>query len=230
MSHSLTDLAKHSRPRERLARMGAEHLHSAELIALLLGSGTNRQHVMDVAQTLLRTVPLEHWKSLETDAVTQVSGIGRARSARLLAAVELGKRIFRHTPPPVVVHQPTDALDLLQDIRTKKREHIVLLLLNARGHLLKRLTVAIGSLNQVVIEPRDVYAEAVQLPCSSLLLAHNHPSGDPTPSQADIVFTHQIAAAGQVLGIEVIDHLILTEQTHLSLREAGYLDPTPLDA
>ncbi len=225
MKSSLSEaVVSFNRPRERLTRLGAEHLDNAELVALLIGGGTEKQNVIQVSKAMLGQYPLHQWDSANTKKFTATNGIGIARAARLCAAVEIGRRIFENQVSTPSITTPEAALHHLNSIRSKKREYLMALFLNARGHLLSKQVISIGSLNATVLQPRDIFAPALRIPCTQIILAHNHPSGCSTPSHADMEFTQRVDAAGKLLGIQLLDHLIVTEKSYQSLREAGVFE------
>lgn len=217
-------LSSQLKPRERLSIFGAANLEISELLALILGTGTKKHNVLHLANLLIKQFPFDSWPTVSADELQRVAGIGPARTAQFLALTELLVRYKRrHSGPKVLATR--DVLPLVSGIRHQHREHMVALYLNARGELLKQSTISVGSLNQTVLHPRDVYAEAVTLPCTHVVVVHNHPSDDPLPSQDDLQFTQVLAAAGELLGIRLIDHLIVSPNRWYSLREHGHIQP-----
>jgi DNA repair protein RadC len=216
--------AKRSRPktREKLKSVGVENLSNVELLALVLGSGGRRFSVTALAAELLRRFPLSEISRQPPAALIAFSGMGTAKAAQILAALELGKRAL-HTGQEAV-RNPRAVLAHLEHIRGKQREYTVCLYLNARQELLHKETIAIGGLNYSLLEARDVFAPALRLPAASVILAHNHPSGSTEPSKEDLEVTCTLISAGKLLGITVLDHLIVTKKHYASLRELGHLD------
>lgn len=213
-----------SRPnaREKLKNVGTENLTNVELVTLVLGSGGRRFSVTALAAALLRRFSLADISRQPPAALTAFPGMGTAKAAQILAALELGKRAL-HTNQEIV-RNPQAVLAHLEQIRDKQREYTVCLYLNARHELLYKETIAIGGLNYSLLEARDVFAPALRLPAAFVILAHNHPSGAVEPSKEDLQVTRALASAGKLLGIVVLDHLIVTKKHYVSLRELGHLD------
>lgn len=202
------------RPREKVAKHGVESLSLEELLRSILGSGVRHMRI-DRLSRLIATKILEK-KPLTFHELQRIRGIGPARACQILAAIELVERL-RPQGKPVVDSLPT-ALQHLEELKVLEREVIVCLYLNARLQLVTKETLAMGSLNQVSIRPSDVFAPIKLNPIQHILLAHNHPSGNAAPSTTDIEFTTQIRDACEIMGIEMIDHIILAKNSHYSLK------------
>lgn len=223
---TLKDVPKEDRPRERLLRLGSMYLSNQELLAILLISGTREETVMDLANRVLM-----HFEGLKllTDAtieeLTAIKGIGPAKGVMLLAAIELGKRMNEYKPNDrFIVRSPEDGAEfVMEEMRTLKQEHFVTLFLNTKNQIIHQQTIFIGSLNASIVHPREIYREAVKRSAASIICVHNHPSGDPTPSQEDIHVTRRLVESGKMIGIELLDHLIIGDRTFVSLKEKGYL-------
>lgn len=226
MSISMKDLPKEDRPRERLLRYGANHLSNQELLAILIGSGTKNESVMDLSKRLLM-----HFEGLNLladaaiEELTAIKGIGPAKGVTLLASIELGLRISRYRPTRrYVVRTPEDGAQyVMEEMRSLNQEHFVALFLDTKNQILHQQTIFIGSLNASIVHPREIFREAVKRSAASIICVHNHPSGDPTPSQEDIHVTERLVNAGEMIGIEVLDHLIIGDRKFVSLKEKGYL-------
>ena len=220
----IKSLPLHSRPREKLNRYGASQLKDYELIALLLRTGTAKKDVLQIASQLLHGKKLEDLAAFSWDRLKKIEGLGESKAASLHAAFEIGKRICdSESQTEVSLNSPADVAKELRDIRSAKKEHFILLLLNARNHLIKKETVSIGTLSASLVHPREVFEPAIRYNSAAVIVAHNHPSGDPTPSDADIKITAQLIQAGTILGIEVLDHVILARQRYLSMKAEGYI-------
>lgn len=219
--HTLADLSPSQRPREKLLQRGPHNLSDLELLALLLRSGTAQVPVLEVAHNLLAHRSLAQLPHCSVQELQAFTGIGAAKASQLLASFELGKRI--QMQPVLSYLSPQTVWQETQDIHSKQREYLLALYLDARHQLLSKHLLAVGSLNQTIVEARDVFMEAIKSPCASLILCHNHPSGDPTPSDADQAFTQLIAAAGDLLGITLLDHVIVSTQVFFSFREQKLL-------
>ncbi len=219
---TIKDLPKTQQPRERLDTLGVSNLTEAELLAILLSSGTKKKNVLSVAKQVLNQFPLKGLLSTTLKDLAKVDGIGKVKAGKILAGIELGKRALGSTSLHLVL-TPKEVLHEVKDICTKSQEHLIALYLNARHELLQKQTISIGSLNQAVIEPRDIFSYALLLPSPFIILVHNHPSGDATASDADIRFTKRLVEAGNLLGIKIIDHIIVTAKDYSSFKEAQIL-------
>ncbi|MCR5175264.1 MAG: DNA repair protein RadC [Anaerovibrio sp.] len=222
------DLPVDDRPRERLIAHGPGILSNAELLAILLGSGSKEKSAMQLAQELLsqhRESGVSALASMSAEELTAHRGIGNAKAALLLAAVELGKRLEQHTAVQrPVVRCPADAADYaMPRLRYQQREHFAVILLNIKHHILSMPIISIGSLTASVAHPREVFKAAVQNSAAAVILVHNHPSGDPSPSKEDISVTQQMVRAGKLMDIPVLDHIVLGDNKYISLKEEGMI-------
>lgn len=222
----LKDVPKAERPRERLLKYGATHLSNKELIALLLGSGTRSESVLDLAnRVLMHFEGLKLLRNATIEELTAIKGIGPARGVIMLAALELGERLTKYKPAErYVIRSPEDGADyVMEEMRTLDQEHFIALFLNTKNQIIHSQTIFIGTLNSSVVHPREIFREAVRRSSASLIVAHNHPSGDPTPSPEDINVTKRLVEAGKIMGIDVLDHLIIGDNKFVSLKEKGHL-------
>jgi DNA repair protein RadC len=211
------------RPRERLLEWGAAGLCDVDLLAALLGTGTSGADVVETAARVARSVNLRRLHLVAVEDLLAVRGMGRARAAQLLAAAELGRRLWPDGDAAPLVRGPEQIYDLTRDIRAANREHFVGFYLNSRHQVLRRDIISIGSLNASIVHPREVYLPAIALSAASLVLAHNHPSGDPTPSEEDLAITRRLHEAGRLLGIELVDHVVVARDAFASFRERRLL-------
>jgi DNA repair protein RadC len=220
----LLGLPPEERPRERLARLGAGALSSRELVTVLLGTGARGTSALDLADELvgggLRVLAARTLPDLE-----RTRGLGRAKAARLLAALELGSRVATDGggEAPALGSPEAAARYLLPRYAARPVETFGLLALDVRHRLRREAVVSVGCLTASLVHPREVFQEAVVSRAASLVLFHNHPSGDPEPSSEDLALTRRLAAAGTLMGIEVLDHLILGAGRFVSLKERGAL-------
>lgn len=220
----IRDLPQGERPRERLAHYGAAALSTAELLAIILRVGTDGENVIRVAEQLLvRFDGLPGLAQATVEELCQVKGVGVAKAVQVKAALELGRRLLvaaPHERPQIL--SPADAANLLMaEMSLLPQEHLRTLLLDSRNRVMKIHTVYVGSLNAASVRVAELFREAIRANCASLILAHNHPSGDPTPSAEDVQLTRSAAEAGQLLGIDVLDHLIIGRQRFVSMKERG---------
>ncbi len=219
---SIKELPASEQPRERLRDFGPQALSDAELVAILLRVGVQGLNVVQLAQKMLR----EHggWLGLQRMSFKElcaIHGMGEAKAAQLKAALEIGRRLLLATPEQrVQITSPADVVGLLQmEMSHLEKEHLRVVILNTKNHVLKIETITIGSLNSAGVRIAEVFREPIKLAAASIIVAHNHPSGDPTPSPDDIVITKQIIQAGQLLDIEVLDHLVIGQARWISMRE-----------
>jgi DNA repair protein RadC len=222
----MKDVAVHDRPREKLERLGAASLGDNELLAIVLGSGSRALDALSVANQVLQRVGGLH--GLTRSAVTdlrQVSGIGRARATQILAAVELGRRsCVRGAAERPRLSTPRQlAAHLLPQYGAGSVEQFGVVMLDTKHRVIRTKVISIGSLDTAVVHPREVFREAASASASAIVLFHNHPSGDPTPSADDLALTTRMVNAGDIMGIDVLDHLILADQRYFSLVESGRL-------
>jgi DNA repair protein RadC len=219
-------LSPSDRPREKLLTRGATTLGDNELVALVLGSGRRGAGALDVANELLAVRGGLHGIARGSIGdLARIGGIGDAKAAQLLAALELGRRALAHAPSDRVrlAVARDAAMYLLPAFGARAVEQFGIILLDARARVLRTLVVATGTLNTTIVHPRDVFREAMLGDACSIIAFHNHPSGDPTPSADDGALTRRLAAAGILMGIELVDHIILGDARYFSFREAGGL-------
>ena len=216
----IKDLPKSDRPREKLIAKGAENLKDPELLAILLRTGKVGKNVIEIASQILGKYSKKRLLQMTYEDLSKISGIDSAKATTLLAAFELSKRALEvnDTNLPTIV-TPKDVVAQLTDLRHNKKEHFVALYLNARNQLVHKETISMGTLNVNLVHPREVFEPAVRYLAAQVVIAHNHPSGDPKPSDADLEITKRLAEAGKMMGIEVVDHIIVTKNSFLSFKE-----------
>lgn len=226
----IKDLSYNLRPRERLEALGADALSTAELIAILLGSGFKGRNVIDVAHYLLKAHPsLEDLARASVKDLMRVKGIGQAKAVALAAAFGLGRRLKREVVARPKLSNPEEIYDLVgEEMRTFSKEVVRVILLNARLECLRIEDIAKGSVNQSIAHPRDILLPLFTHSVQAFILVHNHPSGDPSPSEADRRLTRRIAEAARLLEVDFIDHIIIgspgeARQPYFSFKEAGFL-------
>lgn len=222
--HRIADLQQGDRPRERLANQGPRALRDEEIVAILLRTGTQGASAVDLGRDLLRDVGgVAGLRHVRFDELRGRYGFGDAKASQLLAAIELGRRFAdAEVKSRRAIQRPEDVAELLRyEIGGREQEHLVVVLLDTRNQLLSMETVYIGSLNTSVIRVGEIFRAAIRANAAGLIVAHNHPSGDTTPSPEDVAVTRAFVEAGKLLDIEVLDHLILGRDRHTSLRAAG---------
>lgn len=210
------------RPREKLIAKGQEALHTRELLAILLRTGMKGRHVLQVAEELLSRYPLSRLSKANVHDLREIPGIDQSKACAILAAMELGKRMGETGDRTIpVIETPADAVPLFSEIRDKQKEHFMVLYVNTRNQVILKEVISIGTLNASLVHPREVFEPAVRTLAAGILMAHNHPSGDAAPSDADIAVTKRMVEAGKLMGIEVLDHIIITKGKWYSFRDHG---------
>jgi DNA repair protein RadC len=210
------------RPREKLAQLGAAHLSDAELLAILLRVGVSGEDVVRLAQRLIvYSGGLAGLSKMPVSELARHHGIGPAKAATLHAALELGRRaVLAATGERLQIRSPHDVASLLQiEMGDLEQEHVRVVLLNTKNYVLGQREIYRGSLNSSLIRTAEIFRDAIRENAAAIIVAHNHPSGDPTPSPEDVRVTRDLVAAGQLLGIELLDHLVIGRQCYVSLRE-----------
>ncbi len=231
MAVRITDLPQSERPREKLHALGAERLSTAELIAILLRTGTSGQSALETGNELLkRFQTIERLSAASVEELSEIKGVGLAKSVQLKAAFELAARLPASREDRQPIATPADVASLLREpMQHYDVEVFHVLLLDTRSRLIRDVEVSRGTLNASLVHPREVFHEATKAKAASVVLAHNHPSGDPTPSSDDIKITRELVEAGRVMKIEVLDHIIVGKRTigratdYVSLKEMGVL-------
>lgn len=225
----MKDLPAEERPREKLMKRGAQSLSNAELLAILLRTGTQEESVMRVAERILIESGEDGLSGLahaSIESLMKRKGVGEAKAITIAAALELGKRVAAgESQKRVIIHSSDDvAKYMMPRLRYCDREHFYVVLLNTKNHVITAPLISVGTLSESLVHPRELFKEAVNHSASSVILVHNHPSGDPSPSREDILLTKRIAEGGKLLDIRVLDHVIIGDNTYISLREQGCFD------
>ncbi len=217
------------RPYEKLEVVGAEQLSNAELLAVLIKTGTKSYTAVELAQHVLRLSHdgrLSSLNNLSIEQLKKIKGIGRVKAIQIKAALELAKRVA--TSDGVVHHIIKSANDvnnlIMEEMRYLKKEIFKALLLDTKNQVIKIVDVSVGSLNSSIVHPREVFSEAIKYGSNSIIFVHNHPSGDPTPSTEDIQTTQRLENAGNILGIKVLDHIIVGDGRFVSFKEKGLMN------
>lgn len=225
MTYSILQLPENERPRERMLRYGPESMSTQELIAILLGSGIKGMPVLQLAHELLtRFGSLQKLTEATVEELCLVKGLGQAKAIQLKAAFSVGLRASRQViAPKVRIEHPVHAYHLVKDeLEMEKRELFVVILLDVRNCEICHQVVAIGTLSNTLVHPREVFYPAIRHKAASVILVHNHPSGDPSPSKEDYEVTKNLVEVGKLMGIPVNDHLIIGESSYVSLRQNGF--------
>ncbi len=218
----IKDLPRVERPREKLLQYGPERLSNSELLAIILGSGRKGENVVELAKRVLKRYTVKNLPNLTLDELRNCEGLGPAKASEIIACFELGKRVLRDKVARLYL-KPEDVWRELKDLRGFKKEHFVVFFLDTRNQEIKREIVSVGSLNANLVHPREVFEPAVKNLAAQIILAHNHPSGNPEPSEDDLKINRRLIEAGKILGIEVLDHIVVTKDRYLSFREKGLI-------
>lgn len=220
----IKDLPKIDRPREKLIAKGAENLKDSELLAILLRTGKTGKNVIEIAAQILSKHSKKRLLQMTYQDLLKISGIDSAKATTLLAAFELSKRALEvnDTNLPTVV-TPKDVVAQLTELRHNKKEHFIALYLNARNQLVHKETISMGTLNANLVHPREVFEPAVKYSVANIMVAHNHPSGDPKPSEDDLEITKRLVEAGKMMGVELLDHVIIATNSYFSFKDEKLL-------
>lgn len=222
--YRITDLNQDERPRERLARLGPQALSTAELLAILLGVGIRGENAVQVGQRLLADFQnLNGLQRIPYEELCDQRGIGPAKAAQLKAAIELGRRLSLESPNDrQTINSPADAAALvLYEMSALEQEHLRVILLDSRNHVLDIVEIYHGSVNSSQVKVGEIFTPAVRRNATAIIVLHNHPSGDPTPSPDDVAVTRAIVQSGKLLDIDVLDHLVIGLGKWISLKERG---------
>ncbi|MDR2355703.1 MAG: DNA repair protein RadC [Clostridiales Family XIII bacterium] len=219
----MKEMPELERPREKMMLLGAHTLSNAELLAVLLGTGTRSLSATDLAERILSMTPdgIGYLSECMPDELARLSGVGLAKACRIRAAVELGRRLATHPKRRRIhVSSPQAMAELfLENMRHLTQECFRIVLLNVKNEIVAMEEISVGNINSSLAEPREVFRPAIRRSAASLILAHNHPSGNPEPSDADIQATKRLILAGEILGIKVIDHIVIGDGAFISMRQ-----------
>ncbi len=216
----IKDLAKSLRPRERLISNGKEAMTDAELLAVILQTGTKNYNALQLSSYMLSMNSLEALSRLSYSRLLKIKGIGPAKALKLIACFELAARI-RQKSPGQAIKSSEDAYSCLLSFSKKEKEHFIALMLNSRKRLIRKKIVFIGTLDSALIHPREIFKEAISNSAAAIVIAHNHPSGSASPSTEDIEITKQLYSASKIIGIELLDHIIISSNGFFSFRDNG---------
>lgn len=219
------DLPEEERPRERLVRNGPESLSNAELLAIILRTGSRAENVVSMSSRILSEYSIKQLSLANIKRLMQIHGIGEAKASQISAVFELARRLETFVEEPKrKVRSPKDVYTLMYPkMREQKKERFITLYLDTKNQILKEETVSIGSLNASIVHPREVFKSALMESSASVIMIHNHPSGDPSPSREDIMVTEKLVEGGKLLGIDVLDHIIIGDGKYVSLKDEGFV-------
>ena len=217
----LSDIPDIDKPREKLAKRGIQSLSSHELLMVLLGSGLPGRDVSALATDILKVIETEK-ENITLEKLTKVQGIGKAKSGQILSAFELAKRYLIKDEKKI--RNTDDILSMVQEIRDKKQEHFLTITLTGASALIEKREVFKGTVNYSMVHPREIFADAISDRAAGIIFVHNHPADDAQPSEADIKLTNQLCKAAKLMGIQVIDHVIVTKNNYFSFQAEGILN------
>ncbi|SNQ59440.1 RadC family protein [Candidatus Methanoperedens nitratireducens] len=221
----ILDMQKEERPRERLIKNGAAALSDSELLAIILRTGSKQENVINLSQRLLSEYNLKQLSTINIAQLMNIHGIKESKAAQIAACFEIARRLesFNEEVKPKV-NSPEDVYRRIYPrMREQKKENFIELCLDTKNQIIREEIISIGSLNANVVHPREVFKTALAVSAAHIIVAHNHPSGDPTPSREDIEVTKKLIEAGKIIGIDVLDHVIIGDGRHFSMKEAGHI-------
>lgn len=226
---AIREMPRDERPREKLIKHGVHSLSNAELIGIIIQTGCQDATAVELGQRVLRAFDndLSAFFGMsieELERNERLKGIGPAKACQIKAAIELGRRVNTHPPEQPKIGSPGDVAALLTDeLRYLKQEHFMVLLLDNKNKVIKTETISIGTINASLVHPREVFVKAIRQHAAAVILAHNHPSGDPRPSAEDRAITKRLLESGEMLGIPVLDHVVIGGADYVSFKESGYI-------
>lgn len=216
----IKNIYKGDRPRERMLRFGQSRMKDSELLAIILGSGIKEKNIIQISENVLRTISIKT-TNLSIEELLKISGIGKTNALKILSILELAKRI--KNKKEVIIYSPKEIASELKNIKNIKKEYFYLFCLDSRNKVIKKELVSVGTLNSSLVHPREVFEPAIRNLSAQIVIAHNHPSGDINPSEEDINITTKLVKAGELLGINILDHVILTKENYFSFKEHNLL-------
>lgn len=222
----IRELPPEQRPRERMLKEGATSLSDIDLLAIMLRTGTAKSSAMELAAAILsRFKDLRVLSQATIEELSEIKGIGPVKAVQVKAALELGRRLAAlPAEERPIIRCPEDVCSLLmEDLRNLDREYFLALLLNTKNQVLAKETISIGTLNASMVHPRELFKVAIRRSAAAVILVHNHPSGDPTPSREDIALTKRLQEAGEIIGIDVLDHIVIGDNRFTSLKSQGLI-------
>ncbi len=226
MKKTMKQFPKTMQPRERGFALGVDSLNDSELLAIILRTGSVKLSALELAQSILiKEGSLSSLAELGLQELMTYEGIGQVKAIEILASLALGRRMIEEKKPiRPIIHCPSDAAHIVrEDMKRLNKENFKIMVLNTKNHVVAVETVSIGNLNSSIVHPRELFRQAIRHSAAGIILVHNHPSGDTTPSQEDIQITSRIVEAGKIMGIEVLDHIIVGGDDYLSFREKELL-------
>ncbi|MCK5057165.1 MAG: DNA repair protein RadC [Candidatus Aminicenantes bacterium] len=220
MKKLMKDIPESDRPREKMIKKGPQVLSNLELAAVIVGSGNPRRDVLEIARDLKKLWEKE-FDNLTIEKLERINGVAKSLACRIIAAIELSKRFL--VKEEIKLDSAKSVVSLVEELRDKKQEYFLTFTIDGANNLIRKRTVFIGTLNQSLVHPREVFADAVADRAAGIILLHNHPSGKIEPSKEDFILTQRLLEAGRIMGIEVMDHIIVGKKNHFSFQKKGIL-------
>ena len=214
----IKDIPKIDRPREKLERYGVEKLTDAELLAILLRTGTKDVNVIKLSEKILNKFKNQKFENVSIDDLKKIHGLGSVKACEIISCFELGRRMLKDKKSSILL-TPKDVWQRTEDIRGSKKEHFVVFYLDSRNQEIQREIISIGTLNESLVHPREVFEGAIKNNTASIIIVHNHPTGNVEPSIDDLSLTKRMVEAGKILGVEVIDHIIVSKLNIFSFKD-----------
>lgn len=214
----IKDIPKIDRPREKLERYGVEKLKDSELLAILLRTGTKDINVLKLSEKILNKFKNQKFENVSIDDLKKIHGLGSVKACEIIACFELGRRMLKDKKSSILL-TPKDVWQRMEDIRDSKKEHFVVFYLDSRNQEIQREIISIGTLNESLVHPREVFEGAIKNNAASIIIVHNHPTGNVEPSMGDLSLTKRIVEAGKILGVEVVDHIIVSNLNIFSFKD-----------
>ncbi len=218
--HTIHQLSNHDKPREKLIKKGASALKDYELVAILLGTGVKGKDVIKLSKEIVKLFE-DDFTTLTLGKLLQIHGLGTAKASQLVSAIELSKRYLIKQNKKI--SNASDIYEELKEYKNKKQEYFLCIYLDGANHICQTRVITIGTLNQSLVHPREVFAPAVENRCASVIVAHNHPSGVLKPSREDLLVTQRLKDSGKLLGIELLDHVIFGKDGYFGMKDENVL-------
>lgn len=217
----IKNIYKGDRPREKLLKFGAPRLKDSELLAIILGSGTKDKNIIEISANILNRHSVKYLTELSFEDLLKSKGVGVVNATKILAVLELAQRL--KNKEEVIIYSPKEITSELKNIKNIKKEYFYLFCLDSRNKVIKKELVSVGTLNSSLVHPREVFEPAIRNLSAQIVIAHNHPSGDTNPSEEDLNITTKLVKVGELLGINILDHIIISKETYFSFKEHNLL-------
>lgn len=217
----IKNIYKGDRPREKLLKFGAPRLKDSELLAIILGSGTKDKNVIQISESVIKTIFANKSSNFELESFLKINGIGKINAMKVISILELTQRF--KSKREVIIYSPKEIASELTNIKNIKKEYFYLFCLDSRNKVIKKELVSVGTLNSSLVHPREVFEPAIRNLSAQIVIAHNHPSGDTNPSEEDLNITTKLVKVGELLGINILDHIVISKEMFFSFKEHNLL-------